>query len=79
MLAETVKNGGNLFAHFNSEVDANSETAEMMLNLTENLLEYFYILPKLIEEIEPKLPKPMPVKEHAEEKTEATGPSDGDQ
>jgi len=57
-LADSVRLGGNIGAHFDSDAEPNQELARTMLDLLEYLLEYFFPLPKLIENAKDVLDKP---------------------
>jgi len=48
-LADTVRKGRNIGAHFDMNFEPDEEMASTLLSLLEYLLEYFYILPKRIE------------------------------
>lgn len=54
-LAKIVKDGGNLGAHFDLEIDPEKEDAEAILELTEYLLEYLFILPSRIKQLEHRI------------------------
>jgi hypothetical protein len=54
-LANAVRQGGNLGAHFTKGRRVTPEAAEALLNLTEYLLEYVYALPAMIEALQKKL------------------------
>lgn len=45
-LSESLKDGGNLGAHFDDETDASIEDAEAMLDLLDYLLIYLYVVPR---------------------------------
>lgn len=49
MLADAIKKGGNLGAHFDLEREPNEETATLMIELLEYLIEYLFIIPKRVE------------------------------
>jgi hypothetical protein len=51
MLADALRKGGNLGAHFDSEKTPNEETVTLMIDLLDYLLEYLFILPKRIESL----------------------------
>src|SRR5205814_5360298 len=44
-LADALREGGNIGAHFDEQKEADKETAGAMLDLIEYLLEYVYTLP----------------------------------
>ncbi len=56
-IADAIRKGGNLGAHFDLEKEANQETAELMLELAEELLEYFYVLPERIQKLHETIEK----------------------
>ncbi len=56
-LADSVRLGGNLGAHFDMGADPDEELAKTMLDLLEYLLEYFFTIPKLIESAQSVLDK----------------------
>lgn len=47
-LADTIRKGGNLGAHFDLEKEPSEDMARMMLELLEYLIEYLFILPEKI-------------------------------
>lgn len=47
-LADSVRLGGNMGAHFDMEAEPDHELARTMLDLLEYLLEYFFTIPRLI-------------------------------
>ena len=49
--ARPVRKGGNLGAHFDLEKEPNEETATLMIELLEYLIEYLFVLPKRIDKI----------------------------
>jgi hypothetical protein len=49
-LADSVRLGGNMGAHFDMDAEPDEELARTMLDLLEYLLEYFYTIPRLIEQ-----------------------------
>lgn len=51
-LSNSLRQGGNIGAHFDLERDPDRETAGAMLDLIEYLIEYIYTLPKMIEELD---------------------------
>ncbi len=64
-LANTVRTGGNIGAHFDELKEADSDTAEAMLDLIEYLLEYVYTLPGMVTQLDQRIaalgqPKPLP-------------------
>lgn len=54
-LAESLKEGGNIGAHFDLEKETNQEMAELMLDFLDYLIEYLFILPKETKELEDKI------------------------
>jgi len=48
-LADSVREGRNIGAHFDPDIEPDEQMAKALLNLLEYLLEYFCILPKMIE------------------------------
>lgn len=57
-LADSVRLGGNIGAHFKLDIEPDRELAKTMLDLLEYLLEYFFTIPQLIEETKKVLDKP---------------------
>lgn len=56
-LAEAIKDGGNLGAHFDMEKEPDENIATLMMDLIEDLIEYIYILPNRVEELKQKIEK----------------------
>ena len=56
-LTEAVKDGGNLGAHFDPERDPDEEMATAALNLIEYLIEYIYVLPTMVKDLQNKVSK----------------------
>tara|TARA_R110002051_G_scaffold50724_1_gene97858 strand:+ start:582 stop:1037 length:456 start_codon:yes stop_codon:yes gene_type:complete len=56
-LAHGIREGGNLGAHFDEEVEPDEYTARHMLELLEYLVTYFYVLPKRVSDLENALEK----------------------
>ena len=54
-LSHAVRNGGNIGAHFDLEKEPNAEIAKMVVSLVHYLIEFLYILPANIEELESAL------------------------
>jgi hypothetical protein len=54
-LSHAIREGGNLGAHFDLLREPDEETAQMMPELLEYFLNYMYILPKKIEELDKKV------------------------
>jgi hypothetical protein len=51
-LADAIRNGGNLGAHFDEEREPDVEMARQMLELLTYLIEYLYVLPDQIKKLE---------------------------
>jgi len=49
LLADAIRKGGNLGAHFDLEREPNEETATLMIELLEYIIEYLFIIPKRVE------------------------------
>ncbi|MBI4850811.1 MAG: DUF4145 domain-containing protein [Acidobacteria bacterium] len=56
-LSNTLREGGNLGAHFDDVIDVDEDTARATLELIEYLLEYTYALPEMIKELEIRINK----------------------
>lgn len=54
-LANAVRKGGNLGAHFSLEEEPTEEVATLMLDLCEDLIEYLFVLPEQIDQLHVKL------------------------
>ena len=54
-LADGIRRGRNIGAHFDSEKEPDQETTEMMLDLLDYLIEYLFILPDRVERLHTKL------------------------
>jgi hypothetical protein len=54
-LASAVRKGGNLGAHFSLEEEPTQEVATLMLDLCEDLIEYLFVLPERIADLNVKL------------------------
>lgn len=54
-IADAIRRGGNLGAHFDLEAEPTKEVALLMLELVEELLEYFFVLPDRIEELHERI------------------------
>ena len=50
-IANAIRKGGNLGAHFDLEKEPDEKVAALMLELAEELLEYFFVLPERIEHL----------------------------
>lgn len=55
-LANAIRQGGNMGAHFSSAASPDEQMCEAMVGLAEYLLAYFYAIPTLIEKVEARLP-----------------------
>lgn len=54
-LAHALRKGGNLGAHFDLEHEADRQTASLMLDLLDYLLEYLYVLPGRVEKLDSRV------------------------
>jgi hypothetical protein len=54
-LSHSVRQGGNIGAHFDLTRTPDRPTSEAMLDLIEYLIEYIYTLPKRIEELDSRI------------------------
>ena len=54
-LADAVRRGGNLGAHFDLEKEPDEQVATLMLDLCEDLMEYLFTLPNRIDELHKKI------------------------
>ena len=54
-MADAVRKGGNIGAHFDLAKEPDRESAEALLDLTEYLLRYMYTLPVRIEELNQRI------------------------
>lgn len=54
-LADGIRKGGNIGAHFDPEREPDQETIEMMLDLLDYIIEYLFILPGRIDKLHGKL------------------------
>ena len=54
-LAHAMRQGGNLAAHFDLDKEMNPKIAEKMIEMIEYILEYLYIIPKRIEELQAEI------------------------
>ena len=50
-IADAIRKGGNLGAHFDLEKEPSHEVAELMVELVEELIEYFFVLPERIQKL----------------------------
>ena len=58
MLADGIRKGRNLGAHFDAETEPDQETVEMMLDFLDYMIEYLFILPERIKQLHNKLTVP---------------------
>ncbi|MTW10740.1 DUF4145 domain-containing protein [Pseudoduganella eburnea] len=56
-LADAVRKGGNLGAHFDLEKEPDQHVATLMLELCEDLLQYLFVLPVRIQELHENIKK----------------------
>lgn len=56
-LADAIRKGGNLGAHFDLEKEPNQEIASLMVDLLDDLIEYIFILPGRIQHLHDKMEK----------------------
>lgn len=56
-LSDTIRKGGNLGAHFDLEKIPDENISTLMMDLLEYLIEYIYILPNRIDDLEKKVNK----------------------
>lgn len=56
-LADAIRKGGNLGAHFDLEASPDQNVARLMLDLVEELMEYFYVLPGRIKTLHDEIEK----------------------
>jgi hypothetical protein len=54
-LADAIRKGGNLGAHFDSEKEPNDEIAGLMVDVLDYLIEYLFILPNRIKNLHEKI------------------------
>ena len=54
-LAHSLRDGGNLGAHFDLERAPNEEVATLMVELLDDLLEYLFVLPRRIEALNTRI------------------------
>ena len=54
-LADAVRKGGNLGAHFDVDNEPDEQLASVMLDLCEDLLEYLFVLPKRIDDLHSRI------------------------
>jgi len=59
-LSHSLRQGGNLGAHFDEDKDPDAEMAEAMLDLIEYLIQYVYALPGMIKRLDDKIGPPAP-------------------
>lgn len=56
-IADAVRKGGNLGAHFDLEAEPDEHVARLMLGLVEELLEYLFVLPGQIQQLQEEIEK----------------------
>lgn len=56
-LADVLKDGGNIGAHFDMDREPDMAFATVMIDLTEYILEYLYVIPKHSEALKSRLEK----------------------
>lgn len=56
-LADTIRKGGNLGAHFDLEREPDEDISSLMVNLLDDLIEYIFILPYRIQDLHDKIEK----------------------
>jgi Domain of unknown function (DUF4145) len=54
-LSHSLRQGGNIGAHFDLTRTPDRETAEAMLDLIEYLIEYLYTLPEMIQNLDTRI------------------------
>jgi hypothetical protein len=54
-LARSLKEGGNLGAHFDLDREPNEHVARLMVDLLDDLIEYLFVLPRRIEELNQRI------------------------
>lgn len=54
-LADAIRKGGNLGAHFDLEKEPNEEISSLMVDLLDDLIEYIFILPGRIQSLHDKI------------------------
>jgi hypothetical protein len=55
MLADGIRKGRNIGAHFDAEKEPDQETTEMMMDLLDYIIEYLFVLPEKIATLHSKL------------------------
>lgn len=56
-IADAIRKGGNLGAHFDLETEPDQNVAKLMVELVEELMEYFYVLPGRIQQLNDQIEK----------------------
>ncbi|MBO0951857.1 DUF4145 domain-containing protein [Fibrella forsythiae] len=56
-LADAIRQGGTIGAHFDLEKEPNQEIASLMVDLLDDLMEYIFILPGRIQQLHDKMEK----------------------
>lgn len=54
-LAEVVKDGGNIGAHFDNEIDTTEDMARQLIKLVEYFILYLHVIPKEVEKLKAEL------------------------
>ena len=62
-IADAIRKGGNLGAHFDLETEPDQNVAKLMVELVEELMEYFYVLPGRIQLLHDQIEKLGPADE----------------
>ena len=62
-IADAIRKGGNLGAHFDLETEPDQNVAKLMVELVEELMEYFYVLPGRIQMLHDQIEKLGPTDE----------------
>lgn len=55
MLADAIRKGGNLGAHFDLEKEPSEDISKLMVDMLDYLIEYIYILPNRIQSLHDKI------------------------
>jgi hypothetical protein len=64
-LADAIRKGGNLGAHFDEERETDETTATMMIDLLEYLIQYLFVIPKQIEQLHARIDLQEPQEDHS--------------
>lgn len=62
-IADAIRKGGNLGAHFDLEAEPDQHIAALMVELVEELMQYFYVLPGRIQSLHEQIEKLGPTNE----------------